>query len=290
MGGRPADAPTSRIALEGETPIIADPMDQPDPRPQPAMPEKGRAPSSKVTNSLVVLSSAAILTVYAAGYLRTRSAADRFAVEAADLRTALPVAGPATTAAAPREFVDTEKPEPIPAAPAVPVPKAEATLTPSDIAPPEASPQQRADATAPASAKEAAGPKGPALQPAEEATPQSPAAPATNPAPAVVDATPAEPPAPPPVRKEGQLKDGTFSGWGYSRHGDIQAAIVVQDGRVISAEITQCLTRYSCDVIDMLPAQVISRQNAFVDLISGATESANAYSNAIFRALVSSKK
>jgi uncharacterized protein with FMN-binding domain len=35
---------------------------------------------------------------------------------------------------------------------------------------------------------------------------------------------------------------------------------------------------------------VISRQNAFVDLISGATESANAYSNAIFRALVSSKK
>ena len=86
------------------------------------------------------------------------------------------------------------------------------------------------------------------------------------------------------------MKDGTYSGWGYSRHGDIQAAIVVQDGRVISAEITQCLTRYSCDVIDMLPAQVISRQNAFVDLISGATESANAYSNAIFRALVSSKK
>ena len=86
------------------------------------------------------------------------------------------------------------------------------------------------------------------------------------------------------------LKDGTYSGWGYSRHGDIQAAVVVQDGRVVSAEITQCLTRYSCDVIDMLPAQVISRQNAFVDLISGATESANAYSNAIFRALVSSKK
>jgi uncharacterized protein with FMN-binding domain len=65
---------------------------------------------------------------------------------------------------------------------------------------------------------------------------------------------------------------------------------VVQDGRVVSAEITQCLTRYSCSVIDTLPPQVISRQNAFVDLISGATESANAYSNAIFRALVASQK
>ena len=54
---------------------------------------------------------------------------------------------------------------------------------------------------------------------------------------------------------------------------------------MVSAEITQCLTRYSCDIIDMLPAQVIGRQNPFVDLISGATESANAYSNAIFRAL-----
>jgi uncharacterized protein with FMN-binding domain len=58
----------------------------------------------------------------------------------------------------------------------------------------------------------------------------------------------------------------------------------------VSAEITQCLTRYSCSVIDMLPAQVLDRQSPFVDLISGATESANAFSNAIYRALVSSKK
>jgi uncharacterized protein with FMN-binding domain len=43
-------------------------------------------------------------------------------------------------------------------------------------------------------------------------------------------------------------------------------------------------------VIDMLPSQVISRQNPFVDLISGATESANAYANAICRALALSQK
>ena len=252
-------------------------MDQPDPRPQPATLEKGRAPNSKIANGLVALSSAAILTVYAAGYLRTRSAADRFAVEAADLRNTLPVAGPASTATAatPREFVDAGKSdEPAPLVPAAPARKSEASLPPS-VASPEASPEPVADATEPASSKEPAGES-------------SPAPTAPNPVPAAVDTTTAEPPA--PARKEGQLKDGTYSGWGYSRHGDIQAAVVVQDGRVVSAEITQCLTRYSCDVIDMLPAQVISRQNAFVDLISGATESANAYSNAIFRALVSSKK
>jgi len=267
-------------------------MDQPDQRPQPPAPEKGRPSSSKITNGLVALSSAAILTVYAAGYLRTRSAADRFAVEAADLRNPLPIAGPAamatTTAAAPREFVDARTPdEPAPAVPAAPVRKNEASLPPREVASPDASARQIADVTEPASSKEPAGPKGPALQVAEES---SPAPTPTSPVPAAVDATTAEPPAAPAPRKEGQLKDGTFTGWGYSRHGDIQAAVVVQDGRVVSAEITQCLTRYSCDVIDMLPAQVISRQNAFVDLISGATESANAYSNAIFRALVSSKK
>src|SRR5215471_1514577 len=38
--------------------------------------------------ALVALSSAAILAVYAAGYERTRSAADRFAAEAAPRRTA----------------------------------------------------------------------------------------------------------------------------------------------------------------------------------------------------------
>jgi uncharacterized protein with FMN-binding domain len=112
----------------------------------------------------------------------------------------------------------------------------------------------------------------------------------TDEAPAAADSpTPQLPAAPAPPR-QGQYKDGTYLGWGYSRHGDLEASVVVQDGRIVSAEITQCLTRYSCSVIDTLPSQVISRQNAFVDLISGATESANAFSNAIYRALASSKK
>jgi uncharacterized protein with FMN-binding domain len=263
-------------------------MDQPAPAPDPATPDKGRASSGKMTNSLVALSSAAILTVYAAGYLRTRAAAERFTVGAADLRTAGPIAGP-PAAAAPREFDGIELPQATPAVPASPVPPSAAAANPSGIVSPEPSPAPIADAN---------GPAGPDAQPSPQteeplapsttstSSTSSPGAPTPNPAPVEVDAAAAAPAAP----KDGKYKDGTFSGWGYSRHGDIQAAVVVQDGRVVSAEITQCLTRYSCDVIDMLPAQVLSRQNAFVDLISGVTESANAYSNAIYRALVLSQK
>jgi uncharacterized protein with FMN-binding domain len=262
-------------------------MDQPDRSAKPAPPEKGRAPSGKISNTLVALSSAAVLTVYAAGYVRTRSAAQRFAVEAADLRTAAPFAGSTATAAPPREFVDGVKPpETVLTAPAAPGPRNATSAPPSGIISREPSAAPIADSTG------ATSPKEPALQsapPTEEPVAPSRAAPMTIAAPADVDTKAAEPPAAPPAARQGQYKDGTYLGWGYSRHGDIQASVVVQDGRVVSAQITQCLTRYSCDVIDNLPSQVISRQNAFVDLVSGATESANAFSNAIYRALAMSK-
>ena len=253
-------------------------MDQQGPPSEPATPEKGRGPSSKIANSLVALGSAAVLTVYAAGYLRTRSAAARFAVEAADFRTAGPVAGPPAAAAPPPESVDVRRPaDETPAVPTSPAPKSERSLPSSPIESPEPSPAP-VDSTTPA----------PASATTEESTAPSSPAPTTDPAPAV-DSAKAETPAAPAAPRENTYKDGRYSGWGYSRHGDIEAAVVVQDGRVVSAEITQCLTRYSCDVIDMLPSQVIARQNPFVDLISGATESANAFSNAIYRALVKSK-
>jgi hypothetical protein len=41
-------------------------------------PAEGSGSSRKIGNRLVALSSAAVLTVYAAGYLRTRAAAQRF--------------------------------------------------------------------------------------------------------------------------------------------------------------------------------------------------------------------
>jgi uncharacterized protein with FMN-binding domain len=86
-----------------------------------------------------------------------------------------------------------------------------------------------------------------------------------------------------------KLKDGTFLGWGTSRHGDIQAGVEIKNGRIISAFINECLTRYSCSWVSMLPGQVVARQSAEVDYVSGATQSANAFYYAILDALSKAK-
>ena len=84
-------------------------------------------------------------------------------------------------------------------------------------------------------------------------------------------------------------KDGTFSGWGFSRHGNIEATVVIEAGRIVRAFISQCRTRYSCGVIDTLPPQVVERQGPDVDYVSGATESADAFYEAVAAALGKAK-
>ena len=80
-----------------------------------------------------------------------------------------------------------------------------------------------------------------------------------------------------------------YYGWGTSRHGDIQAEVEIKNGRIVSASIAQCLTRYSCSWISALPAQVLARQSADVDYVSGATQSTNAYYYAVVDALLKAK-
>jgi len=93
------------------------------------------------------------------------------------------------------------------------------------------------------------------------------------------------PPAPPAPT----WKDGTYYGWGSSRHGDIQAAVVIEAGRIASATIAQCLTRYSCSVISRLPPQVAERQSPETDYVSGATQSTDAFYYAVVDALRKAK-
>ena len=76
---------------------------------------------------------------------------------------------------------------------------------------------------------------------------------------------------------------------GNCRHGDIQAKVVVTDGRISSATINQCLTRYSCSWIDALPPQVVARQSPNVDYVSGATQSTDAFYWAVVDALLKAK-
>lgn len=80
-------------------------------------------------------------------------------------------------------------------------------------------------------------------------------------------------------------KDGLYSGWGTSRHGDIEAYVEIKGGKITSAFISECLTQYSCSWIAKLPPMVIEAQSAEIDYISGATHSSNAFYYAVANAL-----
>jgi uncharacterized protein with FMN-binding domain len=93
-----------------------------------------------------------------------------------------------------------------------------------------------------------------------------------------------------PAKPEVSYKDGTYLGWGSCRHGDLQASVVIQDGRIASATIVQCLTRYPCSWIADLPKQVVTRQSPKVDYVSGATQSTDAYFDAVSSALAQARE
>jgi uncharacterized protein with FMN-binding domain len=101
--------------------------------------------------------------------------------------------------------------------------------------------------------------------------------------------TAAAAPAAPAQNAPPKWNDGRYLGWGTSRHGDIQAAVVIEGGRIVSATIADCRTRYSCSVIDRLPPEVAQRQSPEIDYVSGATQSTNAFYYAVVEALTQAK-
>ena len=269
----------TRHAAEAQT----IPVTPPRPTTPPATARGGR----KLSNGLVALSSAAVLTVYSAGYLRTRAAAQRLEAAAERPRVVIPSApltpGPDSAVAPP------VTPDP----PVAPAPTAQSTATansaPADPVPTAvvATPKpKKAPATTPAAAKaEAAAPK-----PASAQMPAPATAPAASPSPAPAASVPTVADEPPATQApQSQWKDGTFYGWGSSRHGDIQAAVVIEGGKIVSATIAQCWTRYSCSWIAHLQGQVVTRQSPEVDYVSGATQSTNAFYYAVVEALSKAK-
>ena len=72
---------------------------------------------------------------------------------------------------------------------------------------------------------------------------------------------------------------------GSCRHGEIEANVVIEGGQISATSISQCVTRYSCDLIRELPPEAARRQTPDVDRISGATKS----SDAVFEALRQAK-
>ena len=233
--------------------------------------KKAKAPrrSGRVGNGIVSASCAAVLAVYATGYARTQSAADRFARELHGRRvTAQPL--PGVSVALNRKDVS----HPEVAVDPTPTPESGhhfvSTAKPLHTPPAE-----------------------PAPGPAEPLTLTSPTpVPAFAPAPEIDRSVPVPKPEPTPtavVAPSASWKDGTYTGWGYSRHGNIEAQVIVEGGRIASATISQCRTRYSCSVIDQLPPQVAQRQSPEVDYVSGATQSADAFYGAVVEALGKAK-
>jgi uncharacterized protein with FMN-binding domain len=213
-----------------------------------------RRRKGKITTRLVALSSSAILTVYSIGYVRTRTAAQR--IDAAERpRVTIPIPAAASQPVAPAVVSETATAKPVASTPAKPKP---ARQTPWTAPPPVTS--------------------------IPAGIPQ--------PAPSAVAAEPplAPPPPPPATPAPAALyKDGTYSGWGTSRHGDIEATVVIENGRIASANISQCLTRYSCSLIAHLQGQVVTRQSPDVDYVSGATQSTNAFYDAVVNALAKAR-
>ena len=185
----------------------------------------------KIANSLVAFGSAAIVTVYAAGYARTQSAEAQFDVQA--LPTSVMTAVPATEAAATTTPVARFRPT-------FPL------IGPSDA---------------------------PTGTPARTAAVAPTAIPTVAPTAAAAQAA------------TGKYKDGSYVGLGRSRHGNIEATVVVQGGKIVSAKISQCLTRYPCSMIAALPGEVVAQQSAAVDFVSGATDSSTAFQQAVANAL-----
>lgn len=215
--------------------------------------------NKKAANRLVGASCAAVLAVYTAGYDRTQSAANRLAAQVAERRAAVPVPERVTL-----HVPGLQSPALIPV-PARPLPQDRGT--PDKEA-------ERVEVNEPASIEPP--------EPLEEAAQVT--APPVNPVP-----TPVSVPSIPPAASKPSWKDGTYTGWGYSRHGNIEATIVIDAGRILSANISQCRTRYSCDVIDKLIPQVAQRQSPDVDYVSGATQSADAFYGAVVEALSKAK-
>ena len=213
--------------------------------------------SNRMHRGLVALSASAIAAVYMAGYLRTQAAdANIAAAEPALLASPtsqVAVAAPpaATGAPAPQPVVQRQTQPTSP-------PSAPATSQPQPRTPAQTRPQ--------------------AAQPA-----QTPAQAAQTPAQA------AQTPAQPAQALQAAYRDGTYSGQGTSRRGDVWVQVQVAGGRIANVSITRSTLQYPLRDIAGLPQQVVDRQSAQVDVVSRATYSSMAFRQAVTQALTSAQ-
>jgi uncharacterized protein with FMN-binding domain len=211
--------------------------------------------SNRMHRGLVALSASAIAAVYMAGYLRT---------QAADANIA--AAEPALLAS-PTSQVAVAAP---PAATGAPAPQPVVQRQTQPTSPPSAAPTSQPQ------------PRTPAQTPPQPA--QTPAQTSAQPA-----QTPAQAAQIPTQALQAAYRDGTYSGQGTSRRGDVWVQVQVAGGRISNVSITRSTLQYPLRDIAGLPQQVVDRQSAQVDVVSRATYSSMAFRQAVTQALTSAR-
>ncbi len=266
-------------------------------------------PKNRMPRGLAALSASAITAIYAAGYVRTQAADAELGaaenttapVEATSVTTQQ--SAPTTVLVLPlgRGAGGSSQQTATPSlAAATPPTSAVAQTTPTAAL--ATSPPQEADAglgatesattvpvvaAVPATQQSAPTPvavlprsRGGADSASPPPTPSLP--PVTRAAPPVARTTPTPAPAKSPASA---YKDGTYTGVGQSRRGGVQVSLTVQGGRIASVTITRVSTEYPASDIAPLPREVVTRQSAQVDMVSGATYSSIAFRGAVQQAL-----
>jgi uncharacterized protein with FMN-binding domain len=227
-------------------------------------------PTDWISGNLVSLGSVAVFAVYAAGYARTAEAARRYENEDRQRRETVrtPV------------VADAVMPPAHPMEATTPVEQKAPTQPPKDsaVSPKHAAKRETAPAT-PAKADTTPSAK---TDTVVTALPVAAAPPPSTVAPQPSSDTTLS-------ADTKRWKDGSYTGWGGSRHGDIQATVEIKDGKISAAWISICATQYSCSWLDALPGQVVARQSPEVDFVSGATQSTNAFYYAVVQALRKAK-
>jgi uncharacterized protein with FMN-binding domain len=80
-------------------------------------------------------------------------------------------------------------------------------------------------------------------------------------------------------------KEGTFTGMGSNRRGSIQVAVTIKNDKITDVTISDFAMHYSIDDVVGLPGEVLQKQSAQVDNVSGATYSTVAFQDAVQEAL-----
>ncbi|PLS03769.1 FMN-binding protein [Neobacillus cucumis] len=88
-----------------------------------------------------------------------------------------------------------------------------------------------------------------------------------------------------PVQVKKLYKDGIFTGTGMNRRGFIDVQVTIKNDQITAVEISDFAMHYSESDVVGLPNEVLQKQSAQVNNVSGATYSTQAFEDAVQDAL-----